>query len=160
MDIFDFAIQMEKDGEKYYREIAGKTNNKGLATIMNMLADEEVRHIRIIDKMKTSTPKVPETKILENVKNVFVQIRDKKETFNPEKFQADVYKKAQEIEKKSMDFYAEKSSVVKDAAQKKVFEILAEEEKRHFFILENIITFVSRPILWLENAEFHKLEEY
>ncbi len=49
MDIFDYAIQMEKDGEKYYREIAGKTNNKGLATIMNMLADEEVRHIQIIE---------------------------------------------------------------------------------------------------------------
>ena len=160
MDIFDYAIQMEKDGEKYYREIAGKTNNKGLATIMNMLADEEVRHSQIIEKMKTSTPKVPETKILENVKNVFVRMRDKKETFQPEKFQADVYKKAQEIEKKSMDFNAEKSSVVKDAAQKKVFETLAEEEKRHFFILENIIAFISKPMLWLENAEFHKLEEY
>lgn len=37
---------------------------------------------------------------------------------------------------------------------------MAGEEKRHFFILENIIDFVSRPQSWLENAEFNKLEEY
>ncbi|HUU26847.1 MAG TPA: ferritin family protein [archaeon] len=160
MNIFDYAMQMEKDGERYYREIAGKTRNKGLAAIMNLLADEEVKHYEILKEMRTRTPKMAETEILKNVKNVFVEMRDSKESFQPGLSQTDMYKKAQGIEKKSMDFYQEKSEEVSEPAQKEILKKLADEEKRHFFILENIITFVSRPHTWLENAEFNQLEEY
>ena len=44
--------------------------------------------------------------------------------------------------------------------QKDVFLKLADEEKKHYFLLGNIIEFISRPEHWLENAEFHHLEEY
>ena len=44
--------------------------------------------------------------------------------------------------------------------KKRIFQKLAEEEKKHYFLLENIIQFVSRPETWLENAEFYHLEEY
>ncbi|HEW78498.1 MAG TPA: rubrerythrin, partial [Phycisphaerales bacterium] len=40
MDIFKYAMQMEKDGEDYYRQLAQQTSNKGLQTILTMLADE------------------------------------------------------------------------------------------------------------------------
>jgi rubrerythrin len=33
------------------------------------------------------------------------------------------------------------------------------EEKRHRWILENIIEFVTKPEVWAENAEFDHLEE-
>lgn len=29
MDIYEYAMQMEKDGENYYRELAQKAPNKG-----------------------------------------------------------------------------------------------------------------------------------
>ncbi|MBN2289397.1 MAG: rubrerythrin, partial [Candidatus Glassbacteria bacterium] len=64
------------------------------------------------------------------------------------------------LEKKSEDFYQEKSSEVDDPAHKEVLLKLADEERKHYWILENIIEFVSRPDAWLENAEFHKLERY
>jgi len=69
-------------------------------------------------------------------------------------------KKAQDIEKRSWDFYLEKSSEVKLQYQKEFFLKPAEEEKKHYFLLDNIIEFVSRPETWLENAEFCHLEEY
>ena len=68
--------------------------------------------------------------------------------------------KAQDIEKKSRDFYTEKANEVKQEYQKDIFLKLAEEEKKHYFLLENIIDFISRPETWLENAEFNHLEEY
>jgi rubrerythrin len=43
---------------------------------------------------------------------------------------------------------------------KEIFLKLADEEKKHYFLLENIIDFVSRPQKWLENAEFYHLDEY
>ena len=153
-------MQMEKDGEDYYRELAEKAGNKGIKTVCTMLADEEVKHYNVIGKMKTTKPELAETKIMTEVKNVFLQLKESCEKFDFDDGQAELYKKAQDIEKKSQDFYLEKADEVEQEYQKEIFLKLAEEEKKHFFILENIIEFVSRPETWLENAEVYHLEEY
>ena len=72
----------------------------------------------------------------------------------------DLYRKAQDIEQKTMDFYREKADKAVDAYEKAVLLKLADEEKRHYFILENIVEFVSRPEQWLENPEWYHIEEY
>jgi len=59
-----------------------------------------------------------------------------------------------------MDYYAEKAEEVESESQKEMLLAIAEEEKRHYFLLDNIIEFVARPDTWLENAEFGKLAEY
>lgn len=46
MDIYAFAMQMEKDGEKYYRQLMAAAKTAGLQQIFAMLADEEVNHYR------------------------------------------------------------------------------------------------------------------
>ena len=52
------------------------------------------------------------------------------------------------------------SDKVEAEAQKKLLLKLAEEEKKHMFLLENLVEFVSRPETWIENAEFNHLVEY
>ena len=160
MNIFEYAMQMEKDGEEYYRQLAGKTANKGLQTILTMLADEEVKHYKTIEKMKTAKPEMVETTILPDAKNIFIQIKESSKNFDYDTGQIQLYKKAQDIEEKSRDFYLEKANEVEEEYQKEIFLKLADEEKKHYFLLENIIEFVSRPETWLENAEFYHLEEY
>ena len=160
MNIFEYAMQMEKDGEDYYRQLAQQIANKGLRTILTILADEEVKHYNAIEKMKTAEPYTAETTILTDAENVFVQIQKSGESFDFDLGQAKLYKKAQDIEKRSRDFYLEKANEVKEGYQKEIFLRLAEEEKKHYFLLENIIEFVCRPETWLENAEFYHLEEY
>ena len=160
MDIFEFAMQMEKDGENYYRQLVQQTTNKGLKTILTMLADEEVKHYNAIDKIKTSDSQMTETTILADAKNIFVQLKDSGEGFDVEINQVDLYKKAQDIEEKSRNFYLEKANEVRHDYQKELFLKLAEEEKKHYFLLDNIIEFVSRPKHWLDNAEFCHSEGY
>jgi rubrerythrin len=160
MNIFEFAMQMEKDGENCYRQLAKKVNNKGIETILTMLADDEVKHYNAIEKMRASRPQMAETTILADAKNVFEQMKEGNEKFDIDSGQIELYKKAQGIEKKSRDFYLEKAKEVEEDFQKETFRKLAEEEKKHYFLLENVIQFVSRPQTWLENAEFYHLEEY
>ena len=160
MNILEYAMQMEKDGEDYYRQLAQQTANIGLKTILTMLADEEVKHYNAIEKMETAKPDMAETTILTDAKNIFVQIQESKKSFGLDLGQIELYRKAQDIEKKSRDFYLEKAAEVEPNYQKELFLQLAEEEKKHYFLLENIIEFVSRPEQWLENAEFYHLEEY
>ena len=161
MNIFEFAMQMENEAEDFYRRLVNNTDNAGLKTIFNMLAAEEAKHYKIVEEMKAKIPqKISDTDVLSKAGVIFEQMSntDKKTDFDIS--QIEVYKKAQDIEKKSTDFYLQKADEVEEHCQKGIFRKLAEEEKKHYFLLQNIIEFVSRPESWLENAEWYHLEEY
>ncbi len=159
MDIYTYAMQMEKDGENYYRELAANMTNAGIRNILNMLADAEVRHYQTFQQMKNHEPlPVADLGYLSNIKNVFAELRDRKRAIT-NGTQTALYRKAQELEKKTRDFYREKSAEV-DRTQKEMFLKIADEEQQHYDILENLIIMVSRPDNWLENPEWYHLEEY
>jgi rubrerythrin len=162
MNIYKYAMKMEKGGENYYRELANKTEDIGLQNILKMLADEEVRHYNIIEQMMKSkaSAELAETGILKKAKNIFIKIKGKNLVFNFDLPQINFYRKAQEIEEKSYKFYIEMSDKVEIESQRKVFLKLAGEEKKHMFLLENLVEFVSRPETWIENAEFNHLDDY
>lgn len=158
--MFEFAMEKEKYSEDYYRRLAGKSNNKGLKTVFNMLANEEAKHYKIVSDMKEDiAPDLAETTVLSDAKNVFAKMRDSVQNFNFNISEIKLYKRALNIEKQSRDFYLEKANEAEKTC-KEIFLKLADEEKKHYFLLENIIDFVSRPKTWLENAEFYHLEEY
>jgi rubrerythrin len=161
MDIFDFAMEKEKLSEDYYRQLSEKTENSGLQNIFSMLAGEEARHYDVVSKMKENTPvEVSQTSVLSDAKAVFSKMRESAENFNFDISQTELYKKARDIESQSRDFYLKKAAEVREEHLKGLFLQLAEEEKKHYFLLESIVEFVSRPEQWLENAEFYHLEEY
>jgi rubrerythrin len=160
MNIFEFAMEKEKYSEDYYRRLAGKSSNKGLEAVFNMLADEEAKHYKIVSDMKEDVaPDLAETTVLSDAKDVFAKMRESVESFNFDVSQTELYRKAWNIEKQSRDFYLGKANEV-EKTQKEIFLKLADQEKRHYFLLENIIDFISRPKTWLENAEFYHLDEY
>ena len=159
MDIFAQAIQMEKDGEAYYRQLAHRTGNHGLKTILTMLADEEVLHQQVITRMQTGHPHVQAGEVLTRAKNIFTEMRDSDQVLPDDTSQGDLYRKALEIEQKSEQFYTSKAKETQDP-QAQVFKALAAEERKHAILMENLIEFVSRPQTWLENAEFYHLDEY
>jgi rubrerythrin len=161
MDIYEFAMKMEKDGENYYRELAKMTENTGLRNIFTMLANAEVVHHNTFKKMKENEKvEAAVTKILPEVKNIFEKIREEEKDPDIHITQTALYKKAQEIEKESMDFYLKHADDMNDPYQKEIFIRIAGEEKKHYFILEEIVNFVSRPETWLENPEWYHMEEY
>lgn len=126
-----------------------------------MLADAEVKHYDILQKMKKNeTTQLSDSEILSQVKNIFVQMKEGKDTLKVNVGQKELYQKAQEIEKKSQEFYTEKAAEATNPSHREIFLKIADEEKRHYVILENIINFISRPYNWLENAEWYHLEEY
>ncbi len=160
MNILEFAMEKEKYSEDYYRQLAGKSNNKSLETVFNMLADEEAKHYKIVSDMKKDVaPDLAETTVLSDAKDVFAKMRESAQDFNFDVNQTELYRKAQNIEKQSRDFYLEKANEV-EKTQKGIFLKLADQEKKHYFLLQNIIDFVSRPETWLENAEWYHLDEY
>ncbi len=160
MDIFEFAMQMETEGERYYRDMAQQTANSGLRNILLMLADEEVNHFQVLKKNRGKPTGLTESILLSNARNIFAEMRDRELSALPDASQSALYQKALEIEQKSRDFYREKAGASQQGFQKQLFLILAAEEDKHVFLIEHILDFISRPTVWLENAEFTHLEEY
>jgi rubrerythrin len=161
MDIFEFAVRKEKFSEDFYRDLAGRTRNKGLRTIFDMLAGEEAHHRQVIERIKAKIPaKLTETNVLSNAVDVFERMKKGIDKFAFTATDLEAYKKARDMERQSRDFYLQKADELEDNCQKGVFTKLADEEKKHLLLLENIIEFVSRPQQWLENAEFFHLDEY
>ncbi len=162
MDIFEFAMEKERLSKEYYLELKDKTSNAGLSTIFGMLADEESKHRRVVKKMKEQTPvdTVTDTDVLAGARQVFNSMRESTDEFNLDVSEVELYEKAQKIEEESRDFYLQKAEEVQNPAHREIFGKLAEEEKKHYYLLDNIIEFVLRPERWLENAEFFHPEPY
>ncbi|MHC4123503.1 MAG: ferritin family protein [Planctomycetota bacterium] len=161
MDIFEFALEKEKISQDYYRKLSDRVQNKGLEKIFDMLAGEEEKHYQIISKIRSdSGVEFAQTNVLCAAKGVFIKMHESMENFDFDISETELYKKAQQIEKNARDFYLQKAKEIAKPEQKGIFLRLAEEENKHYFLLDNIINFICRPENWLENAEFNHLEEY
>ncbi|SHO52715.1 ferritin-like domain-containing protein [Desulfopila aestuarii] len=162
MNVFEFAMQMEKDGEKFYREIAEKTKDAGLKKIFNTLADEEVIHYNTFKSLHEKTAaKAVESNVLEKAKNIFTEMKAKGGLqVSDDTAQVEAYKKAMKAEEEAYTFYEKKAAEAADENEKNILLTFAREERRHYRLLENVIEFVSRPEQWMEDAEFANMDQY
>jgi rubrerythrin len=169
MDIFQFAMDKEKYSEEFYRRLASRTNNTGLRNILTMLASEEVKHYHIVERMKAEAQaqdhgaidrEVTDTPVLANAKAIFEKMRGSMDRFDFNVSEADLYRQACDIEEQSRNFYLEKARESDNPAHQALFRKLAEEENKHWLIVEGIRSFVARPQTYLENAEFNHIDDY
>ena len=161
MNVYDFAMEMERDGEKYYRTAATRAGHQGIRNILIRLADAEVTHFHIFEQLKKNEKVVVgDPSLLVGVKNIFAAMAESGDSSLIKQSEVETYRGAQEIEQKSIDFYQTNAGAVADEYQREVFLKVAEEEKKHYLILDRIIEFVLRPQQWLESAESYHLEDY
>jgi len=51
MNAYDYAMKLEKEGEDFYRQLAKEADQPGLSKIFTMMADEEVKHYKMFEKL-------------------------------------------------------------------------------------------------------------
>jgi rubrerythrin len=162
VDIFDFAMKMEVDGKTLYEGIAKRTSHAGLANIFSMLADDEQKHYDTLLDMKNECEKssMVDSKVLESAKNIFEELVIGKERLDSMKEDLDGYLLAMKIEADSVRFYEDAAAREARDNVKSLLLRIAEEEKKHYNIVENIYDFVLRPKYFLAWREFSNLKEF
>ncbi|HDP95334.1 MAG TPA: rubrerythrin [Candidatus Aminicenantes bacterium] len=161
MDIFAVALEFEKESEQYYRDLAERCDQPGLKQILNMLADDEVKHFHVVSAMRDgSHPEMPETEILPRAKNRFSALKNISADLCYDSDEIELYRKALAKENQAEQFYREQAGAANDPENSELLHRLADEERRHRFLIENMIEFLHRPQRWVEDAEFNHLEEY
>lgn len=166
MNLFDFALTMELDGEAYYKELAAKTAHPDLKAVLAGLAAEERRHYDIIKAARGGEwGTVPEQPVLSAVRHVFADktfdLADQERTIPRLKAESiDLYRAALGKEKESVSLYQELGRKAVSPEEKALCQKLLEEEKGHMEVMDNIIEMLNRVQDWVESAEFNHQETY
>ena len=169
MNVFEYALKMERDGEWYYREQAIKTQYEELKVVLEGMADDELRHYQIIQALQNrKIDYVPGPEEMKSkIQNVFEQAENKpfipKDQDSIAKLrdeQVDVYRAALLKEEESMQLYKKLQETAEQEAETIVLERLMQEEKKHVEVLENIIQMFNQVNEWVEAAEFNHQKPY
>lgn len=166
MNLFDFALTMELDGEAYYKELAAKAAHPDLKAVLAGLAAEERRHHDIIKAAQGGAwGTVPEQSVLSAVRNVFADktfdLADQERTIPRLKAESiDLYRAALDKEQESVSLYQELGQQAASPEEKALCQKLLEEEKGHVEVIDNIIEMLNRVQDWVESAEFNHQEIY
>lgn len=161
MDIYQFAIDFERENRKYYEECAENVEDESIKSVFLELSAEEAKHERIVKKLRDNeNVEDLDFDIIPRVNKVFSDIKENIPNKVMPTDQVDIYKTALDMEEKSKDFYTEKANEVENSKAKEVLLRLSKEEKKHEDIIRSIIELVNRPNTWLEDAEWYHLEDY
>jgi rubrerythrin len=161
MNVFDFAMEMELDGKAHYERLAEVTPVAGLKSIFTMLAADEQKHYEAIQAMKTGNYRsMAGSAVLDEAKNVFRGLESEKALLGGLHKDLDGYRYAMHIEADSVKLYEDMAKKENSAECVQLLLKIANEEKKHYNIMENLYDFVLAPQNYLAWGEFSNLKEF
>jgi rubrerythrin len=160
MDIFEYALKMELDGKAYYEKLANETGDTGLKAIFTTLAADEQKHYETIQAIKTGTVWImKDSAVLDSAKNLFEILKTDKAVAGSMKKSLDGYEHARKVEADSVRFYEDAAKKETNDSAKQLLLRIAEEEKQHYNILDNLYDFTLAPQNFLAWGEFSNIKE-
>jgi rubrerythrin len=160
MNIIDYALQMELDGKAFYERSAQHVAHPELKKILLNLADEEQRHYQFFKRLKDGQEQNAAEEIksssptLDLNKTLFRQMAEQGKQSS---FGADVRKvweEALKIEEKVERMYREEAGKEPDADRKQLLARIADEEKNHVYLIDNMLSFMADPQGFTDSADY------
>ena len=163
MDMYEFAMKMELDGQEFYERQAAATQDKQLKEILMSLAEEEKNHYDIFKQLRDNqVASIGElatgNDTLNKIKNIFVEMSQTPEGTSFGEDAIAVWTEALQIEEKSVKFYIEKAHAETDAEKKCILEKIADEERNHIHMIDGVLTYLKFPDAFAESAQFKNFQ--
>jgi rubrerythrin len=160
VDIIKFAMQMELDGQAFYSKAAEATDNAQLKKVLLTLADEEKKHYRVFKSMSEGDMTAAETSLGEKsetphlAKSIFQQMTEAGvETLGGDDVET-LWQQALEIEQKSERMYRQAAREEPDETSRQLMHRIADEEKNHVYLCDNMLAFTRDPASFLSSAQY------
>jgi rubrerythrin len=158
-DIFEYAMQMELDGKAFYEKSAAATAQPELKKILLQLAQEEDGHYRFFKRMKEGQTDVAaevsaDRPAMLTSKNLFQQmtLNGAQKPFGEDA--KSVWSHALKIEEKAVKTYSEEAAKERDTARKRLLELIADEERTHVYLIDNILSYMVDPKGFVDSANY------
>ena len=148
-EIFEIAIQIEKNGQDFYRKAAKIVTNSDISEFLISLAEMEVGHEELFIELKKSLSDYPKDEFpdmddqlaqyLKSYANgkVFDPTSAPEEKIHGEMSIEDIFDVAIDFERESVIFFTLVKEMVPEAFGKDKIDVLIKEEITHIAILNN-----------------------
>jgi len=146
--ILEHLLKAEDCAESYYREMAAKAKNEGFRNIFLMIAKEEAKHTEWLQALAKDGVLGAAVKLnksfLGDVKSAVEGMNFSQKHMNEMcADQVELYRAARDIEAASRNFYAARAKYATAPALKKLLEMLAAEEDKHYQLLHGLLQFIA-----------------
>lgn len=161
--VLEYALKREKESLDFYTKCHEKACIEGTKEILAGLVADEERHAEIVTGMLAKA-RAKKDAIAIDMKQP-VSAKDALEKAFPhmmvdhDSFAAesatvgDMLAQALENEKESYTNYAKAAKDASEQNLKEIYTFLAEEEKKHFTVIDNLIDYLDDPGKWLYTEE-------
>jgi rubrerythrin len=142
-EILDIAIQIEENGESFYRQALEKVHDHAFRKLLLWLADEELRHRQCFLGMRTSLRAASEDLLTEQINGALLQSAVGEHAFSLEEAdfgsirdESDLIETALGFERDSIMFYEMVQTLVTDPEILGHADRIIEEERKHTQLLK------------------------
>ena len=146
VDILDVAVQLEKNGEKIFREAVQKVKHPQLAELLEWMADQEKMHIQWFTELKKKIREPLMNPVLQEMGREILQNTLEGAGFDLNNVDFtkldeinELLKLSIEFEKDTATFYELLSSFVEDSETQELIEKIIDEEHHHAKLLKEFI---------------------
>ena len=145
-EIYQFAIKIEENGEKFYRRMSQKFKESKVKEIFSYLADEETKHKKIYQEMVSKIEKYEPLESYPGEYFTYLRAYADNVIFSKEKLEEKISKIGDlvsaiefgmNIERDSILYYQDIKNLVPENRRIPIDKII-EEERRHFLKLLEI----------------------
>jgi rubrerythrin len=154
------AVKMETDALKFYSDAKDRVSHPLGKKIFDGFVSDEARHLRMLkDILNDLEINTKDVHLGEDIKTIFTELKDgmmKRVTATTDEIEA--VKIALDFEKEGYDFYEKAAREAEDEKEKRLFEVLTAEERKHYEILDNTYTFLKDTGEWFMWKEHGILE--
>ena len=162
MEVLDAAIVLETRARKHYEEATKRVNDPGAAKILELLADEEKKHVELLEEMKEGARATLEaSSLLKSVHGIVEGAMEGGQTsISTDASMRNILQLAMEIEQETEHFYKTHAESAEEKPLQDLFKYLAEQEAGHYLLVSSLAEYFDRPAEWVESAEFGLRPEY
>ncbi len=144
IEILKQAILLEKRGQAFYSQVAGQATGKAVKEFFETMADEEVRHVKILSDQfksyKENNEFTPEADSGDYNGSVASNVltRDMKNEISAADYEAAAISAAMSMEENAIKLYSERAASAEDPNEKALYDWLAKWEMQHLKFLSEI----------------------
>jgi rubrerythrin len=159
MNILECTIKMKRETRAHYVRLAGAVTDNELKRLFSLLAAAEDEHIEKLVTLKATmkTMDVSSFNPIDESVCVFSPHIDPRHLAETLRNDPDAYRHVVQEEEETIEFFDQLKNQAENEQMKRVCQVLADKEREHLTMLENIYFFVEEPRTYLEWGEFSNL---
>ena len=157
MNILECTIKMKQETRAHYERLSEAVTENELKRLFSLLASAEDEHIEKLRALGDTMGRI-DTSALDESVCVYNPHIDPRHLAEALRNDPDAYRHVVQEEEETIEFFDQLKNQADSEQMKRVCQVLADKEREHLTMLENIYFFVEEPRTYLEWGEFSNLK--